>query len=255
MYNLMASGNATDGSDIFDPRCPIFFEPNNAGEWVAFPQNRDQTSASEGGAPYDPKRFTNWPDKGAGNIYSPVNLYFEQDTKSIPELMLTAAQVHFLKAEIYNRGLGTGADQGMAAAEYEAGITASINMWTGIAYNSPVWVENKPASATASPSDISNMLSQPTVAYNSSDASAALKQIYAQLWIDQYRQPWDAWLLLRRTGGMTPMSTDNTDYYEAQYGKLNRFVYPDEEVRYNAANWKVATSGNDVNTNMIWINR
>jgi len=252
MWNMMSVNNNTDGSGIFDPRCGIFFETNNTGQWAAYPQNPQTSTPSEGGLPYDPKRFTNWSDKGVGNIYSPVNLYFEQDTKTIPELMLTAAQVHLLKAEVYNRGMGAGADAGMAQAEYNAGVTASVNMWKSIAANSSVWVENKP-SATATAGELTTLLTNPLVQYDMADPAASLKKIYAQLWIDQFRQPWDAWLLLRRTGGKTPISPDHAEYYSANFGTYNRFVYPDNESSYNNSNWKVATGGTDLNTKKIWI--
>lgn len=253
MWNLMSSTNNPDGSGIFDPRVKIFFEPNNAGDWAAYPQNPTTSTPTEGGAPYNTERFTSWSDKGVACIYSPINLYFEQDMTSIPELMLTSAQVHFLKAEAYNRGLGVSADATTAQNEYNAGITASLNMWKSIAFNSSVWVVNKPAAATASPAEINAVLTNPVVAYNSGSPAAALKQIYAQLWIDQFRQPWDAWTLLRRTGGATPMSTDNVQYYTNNFGVYNRFVYPDNEVSYNADNWNAETGGTDVHTSKIWV--
>jgi hypothetical protein len=256
MWNLMSSNTNTDGSGIFDIRAMLFYEPNNAGQWAAYPQNPTTSTPTEGGAPYSTDRFTpptNWAKKGAGCIYSPVNLYFEQDTKSIPELMLTSAQVHFIKAEIYNRGLGAAANPTTAAAEYNAGIAASLNMWKGLAFNSPVWVVNKPTSATATSAEISAVTTNPITKYDAANPSNALKQIYAQLWIDQFRQPFDAWTLKRRTGDLTPMSATNSGYYSANFGTYQRFVYPDDESSYNYDNWKAATNGNDKNTTKIWI--
>ena len=252
MWGQMSTTNATDGSGIFDPRAYIFFETNNAGNWAAYPQNPTSATATEGGAPYDKSvRYANWPAKGAACIYSPFNLFFEEDMTSIPELMLTAAEVHFLKAEAYNRGLGVTANAATAKTEYESGVTASLNFWTSIAYTSSVWTVNKPAAATASAAQISTLLTN--VAYNTITPATALKQIYAQEWIDQYRQPWDAWTLLRRTGGATPMSTVNTSYYTANFGVYNRFTYPDNEVSYNHANWLAATNGTDLPSAKMWI--
>ena len=252
MWELMSSTNATDGSGIFDPRAKIFFETNNAGNWAAYPQNPTSSTPTEGGAPYDKSvRYTNWPNKGAACIYSPFNLYFEQDMSYIPELMITAAEVHFLKAEAYNRGLGVTANAVTAKTEYDAGVTASLHFWTSIAYNSPVWSVNKPAAATATAAQVTTLLTN--VAYNAGSPATALKQIYAQEWIDMYRQPWDAWTLLRRTGGATPMSSVNAAYYTANFGVYNRFTYPDNEVSYNHANWLSATGGTDLASSKIWI--
>lgn len=252
MWGLMSSNNNTDGSGIFDMRAKIFYEPNGAGQWVAYPQNPTTPVPSEGGAPYSTDRFTDW-SKKAGTNFSPVNLYFEQDTKSIPELMLTAAQVHFLKAEVYNRGIGVAANPATAAAEYNAGIAASLNMWKGIAFNSPVWTVNKPSTATATDGEIAAVTTNSTTMYNTANPAAALKQIYAQMWIDEFRQPFDAWTLKRRTGDMTPMSTSNTAYYTANFATYQRFVYPDPELNYNFDNWKAATGGTDLNSTKIWI--
>ena len=250
MWGLMSSSNATDGSGIFDMRAKLFFEPNNAGQWVAYPQN---STPGDGGAPYSTDRFTDWTKKGVGCTYSPFNLYFEQDMTTIPELMLTAAQVHFIKAEVYNRGIGATANAATAQTEYNAGIAASLNMWKSIAFNSAVWTVSKPAAAAATTAEITAVTTNTVTAYNLGDASAALNQIYAQLWIDQYRQPGDAWTLLRRTGGKTPMSSSNAAYYTGLWGKYNRFVYPDDEVSYNYDNWKAVTGGTDLNTTKIWI--
>ncbi|RYE11566.1 MAG: SusD/RagB family nutrient-binding outer membrane lipoprotein, partial [Sphingobacteriales bacterium] len=127
MWNLMSANDNKDGSGIFDPRVKIFYEPNNAGEWAAYPQNPiSGVTPTEGGLPYDRKRYAAWSDKGASNLFSPVNLYFAQDLTSIPELILTAAQVRFIKAEVYNRGMGVAANAATAKAEYEAGIKASV---------------------------------------------------------------------------------------------------------------------------------
>ena len=252
MWNLMSANNSTDGSGIFDLRAKIFFEPNNAGQWAAYPQN-PTSDPGEGGAPYNTIRFTNWDSLGSGCVYSPFNVYFEQDLNSIPELILTAAQVHLLKAEVYNRGLGVTANAATAATEYNAGIAASLNMWKSIAYNSSVWTVSKPASATATPAEITAAQNSPVNAYDLTNASNALNQIYAQLWIDQYRQPWDAWLLLRRTGGKTPMSATNTAYYTSTYGGYQRFVYPDDEKSYNTNYYNAETGGTDVNTTKLWI--
>ncbi|UYQ91205.1 SusD/RagB family nutrient-binding outer membrane lipoprotein [Chitinophaga horti] len=254
MWNLMSNNNNADGSGIFDIRARVFYEPNNAGQWAAYPQNPMTTTPSEGGAPYDfDKRNADWTNKGAANIYSPVNFYFEKDITTIPELMLTAAQVYFLKAEAYNRGLGVAASPANAKIAYDAGIAASLNMWKGIAFASPDWTVGKPAAAAATAGEIAAVTTNIKTAYNLVAPATALNQIYAQYWIDAFRQPWDAWTLKRRTGNKTPMSADNVGYYNANFGTYARFVYPQEEFSFNNANWKTETGSNDVNTTKIWL--
>ncbi|QES89563.1 SusD/RagB family nutrient-binding outer membrane lipoprotein [Rhizosphaericola mali] len=253
MWNWMSSSDDIDGNGIFDIRAKIFYEPNGDDNWVPYPQNPTSSTTSEGGSPYNTLRFTNWDTLRSGMHYSPVNLYFEQDLTSIPELMLTSAQVYFLKAEAYNRGIGVTANSTLAKAAYDSGIAASLNMWKGIAFNSSVWVVNKPTSATATATEIAAITANSKTSYNTSDATSALKQIYAQLWIDQYRQPFDAWTLLKRTGGLTPMSGDNSQYYDNNFGKFYKFLYPDDELSYNSINWKAASGGINLATTKLWI--
>lgn len=250
MWENMSANNAKDGSGIFDPRAKIFYEPNHAGEWVAYPQNPTSGTA-EGGLPYDRARYTNWAAK-TGTLYSPFNLYFVQDMTTIPEPILTVAQVHLYKAEVYNRGIGVSANQTQAKAEYEAGIKASIDMWKGVAVTSAVWTVAKPAASTATALEMTNILASSKVAYNTANAADGLSKIYTQLWIDQFRQPFDAWTLKRRTGNATPMSTVNTQYYQSTFAGFQRFLYPEDEATYNETNYMAATGGQNNNDSKLW---
>ncbi len=256
MWNMMSSTNDQSGAGIFDPRCSIFFESNAANKWNPYPQNPTETTPAEGGDPYNQgNRKADWTNKNGTatlpNIYADINYYWGVD-RSIPDLFLTAAQVHFLKAEVYARGMGTGANLATAKAEYEAGIKASVNFWTTEAINSPLWVVNKP-SGLPNAATMNALLTNPVVAFDMANATHAVSQIYAQQWIDMYRQPWEAWTLMRRTGGLTPTSPDNTAYYANNYGIINRYNYPTSESLYNYNNWYAVTHGNDLTNTKMWI--
>jgi hypothetical protein len=253
MWDHMSNNDNPDGSGIFDPRCKIFFEPNNAGNWVAYPQNPTISTPSEGGDPYHDLRDNDWANKGANCIYSPLNYYFK-DRTYIPELMLTAAQVHLYQAEIYNRGLGVTKNPDMAKMHYEAGVKASCNFWYQIAMDCPKWVIGKPLSLP-SESELSALLSDPKVTYNMGDEADALKKIYTQIWIDGFRQPWDVWTLYRRTGGNLPKDPDNPSYTENNYGIYHRYTYPATEQDYNTESWRAAMDGNDTYGNKIWLEK
>ncbi len=258
MWNLMSNNNNTDGSGIFDPRCKIYFEVNGAGNWAPYPQN-PVTPIADGGDPYNPARDQNWSDpayKGT-NLYSDFNYYWGRDgiasgsNGTVPEIYITPAEVHFLKAEVYARGIaGIPQSTANAQTEYEAGMTASISFWTAMAYTCPIWTVNKPAAATPDPADIAAMLTNPKTAFN---AANALSLIYAQEWVDLFRQPWVAWTLQRRTGGATPTDPSNPTGYTQNYGSLQRYQYPGDEQLYNNVNWKAETGGNDVTSSKIWI--
>jgi hypothetical protein len=254
MWNLMSSDTAEDGSGIFDPRCNIFFEPNNNNQWNPFPENPTGSTPAEEGSPYDEGiRNNDWADKDGNpptpNLYANLNYYWAVDD-NIPELFMTAAEAHFLKAEIYAAGLaGVAANMATAQTEYNNGITASVNFWTQQAINSQIWVVNKPT-ALPSQATINTLLTNPIVQFNS---ATALQQIYAQEWIDMFRQPWDAWTLMRRTGDMTPMDTANASFYSNTYGSYQRYQYPTTEQTYNSANWLAETGGSDLTGTKIWI--
>jgi hypothetical protein len=253
MWNQMSNNNNPNGNGIFDPRCKIFYEPNNAGNWVPYPQNPTAATPSEGGDPYNDSRDNSWAVKGVGCIYSPLNYYFK-DRSYIPELMITAAQVHLFKAEIYNRGLGVGKNANTAKLEYEAGVKASCNFWTQIAIDCPIWVVGKPA-ALPTASELNGLLSDPKVTFNTGDEAGSLKKIYTQMWIDGFRQPWDIWTLYRRTGGNLPKDPDNPTYTETNYGIYHRYTYPATEQDYNTESWRGAMGGTDTYGAKIWIEK
>jgi len=252
MWQQMSNNDNTDGSGIFDPRCTVYFEPNNASLWVPIPQNAAAAATAEGGDPYNYARDANWANKngsnGTVNKYANYNYYWGRDI-NIPELFMTAAEVHFLKAEVFVRGLSGSADLTQAQTEYNAGITTSVNFWVGQAINSTVWVVNKPAGLPTA-TTMTALLTNPKVLFN---ATTALQQIYAQEWIDMFRQPWEAWTLLKRTGRATPTDATNSTNYVSTYGGLNRYQYPSSEKSYNFKNWQAETNGNDVVGTKIFI--
>ena len=259
MWNLMSNNDSTDGSGIFDPRCTIFFEVNGDSLWAPYPQD-PVTAISDGGDPYNTARDNDWSLDKVGNLYSDFNYYWGRDGNApasnsigtVPEIFITPAEVDFLEAEIYARGIA-GISQNMTTAqtEYEAGVTSSVIFWSTMAIQCPIWVVNKPA-AVPSAGAISTLLANPQVAFNSANA---VQLIYAQEWIDMFRQPWVAWTLMRRTGGQTPMDPTNPAGYAKAYGSLQRYQYPPDEQQYNTDNWKASADGgaNDLTSTKIWI--
>lgn len=251
MWRAMSSTDAEDGTGIYDLRTKIFFEPNSAGKWKPYPQNPPTGTVAEtgnGGAddPYAEMRLTKWASGGTYN-YSPLNFYYVAD-KTFPDLILAGSEISFLKAEIYNKGIGgVTANPATAKQFYEEGITASVQFWHKLANGSAVWVVNKPA-ASPDPAALKAMLTNPAVAYSATPAEA-LTQIYKQNWIALFHQPFDAWVLQRRTGNATP----NTPLAPTSESlNLNRLVYPSGEVTSNFDNWKAVTGGTDDRSVKPW---
>lgn len=240
IWHQLSENDESDGSGIFDPRAFIFFETNNAGEWVPFPQIPDTNTPPSGGIPYQGQRDNNYTLKGASNIYSPFNYYLIRDESYIPEIILTAAEVHYMKAEIYFRGLGVATDVGGAESEYTLGVVASIQFWQDIVSNTPIW-ENKPAILTQG--EIFQVVNHPRLSIFLSDNK--LELIYAQRWLDAFRQPWEAYSLARRTL-MTPREGEAIKHF--------RFPYPASEAENNSVHWgeQLGRMGEDSDKVKVW---
>lgn len=240
MWRALSESDAMDGSGIFDPRARIFFETNNAGEWVAYPQVPDADTPLAGGAPYDGVRDINYGLKGNANIYSPFNYYLIRDEMDVPEIIFTAAEINFLKAEAYYRGLGIVSDDSQARAQYDSGIKNSILFWTSIPTSTASWI-NKPPSLQVN--EEFQTINNPKVIFSGTDDK--LRLIYTQRWIDAFRQPWEAYALSRRTQA-TPVEGERALHF--------RFPYPPSEVNNNPENWsqQVSEMGQDDESVKLW---
>jgi hypothetical protein len=240
VWHQLSENDSKDGSGIFDPRARIFFETNNAKEWAPYPQLPDANTPAEGGIPYERHRDFNYDIKGADCLYSPFNYYLIRDDQTIPEIILTAAEVQFIKAEAYLRGLGVAASSSDAEIAYTDGLVASIKFWQGIVTGSAIWANQPPIltegqifAATAHPR------------LNIFTSTDKLQMIYSQQWLDAFRQPWEAYALWRRTGA-TPREGDAPVYY--------RFAYPPSEATNNPEHWaeQVAKMGEDSPAVKVW---
>jgi len=244
IWNTMSESDDLDGAGIFDPRARIFFEPNNANEWVPYPQQPEVDTPIAGGAPYDGVRDVNYAIKGNDNIYSPFNYYLIRDEQDVPEILFTAAEINFLKAEAYYRGAGIAQNDNQARAEYDKGIGNSILFWTGIPGAATNWINKPPALQVQGEF---RTINHPRVIFSGSDDK--LELIYTQRWIDAFRQPWEAYALSRRTQA-TPI--------EGQRVEHHRFPYPPSEINNNPENWnlQIAKMGaDDVSVKVWWHNK
>ncbi len=242
IWHQMSVHDSLDGSGIIDPRAYVFFETNNKNQWAAFPNNPGTNPPLEGGIPYNGGRDFNYNTKGSACNFSPFNYYLIRDEFDVPEVLMSAAEVHFLKAEAYKRGVGVAQNDYNADAEYAEGIKASIKFWYGVMNNTARWTENKPDTPTDG--EIYQYIYHPKIGFGANGFK--LELIYAQCWIDLFRQPWEAYALARRTG-LTPR--------EGAPLTFNRFTYPASEAEYNQANWQtqVATmGGNDAKELKVW---
>ena len=241
IWSQLSSNDSLDGSGIYDPRARVWFETNNAGDWVPFPQNPTEDTPAEGGIPYQEHRVVSYNVKGADNLFSPVNYYLIRDEKDIPEIILTSAEVHFAKAEVYLRGLGVVENTAAAEGAYTTGTVASVSFWQNIAQNSEFWT-NKPPFLDVG--QVFAVVNSPEIEIFTADNK--LERIYQQRWLDHFRQPWEAYALMRRTDYQTPLEGEAAEHF--------RFTYPQSEAENNPNNWQtqVTLMGADAENVKVW---
>lgn len=241
MWNFL-----TENEDILDPRLNIFFEPNNEDEWVPFPQVSTSSTLQSGGAPYQKDvRDQVYSNKGEGNIYSSFNFYLVRDEQDVPEILMTAAEVKFLLAEIFLRGIGTPRDEFIAGFRYQEGMLASMQFWQEIAQGSLIWENQPPIFSTGELFGVSEHPRYKFVTGASTEDNLA--KIYAQKWVDSFRQPWEAYVLARQTDLLPREKPVNTFF---------RFQYPSSEVSFNYENWKTQSDrmgGDETGVKLWWM--
>jgi len=249
IWHQMSVNDNPDGSGIFDPRAYIFFETDGNNAWTPYPQVPDLSTPSSGGVPYGAHRDDagNFGIKGENCNYSPFNYFLIRDEDFIPIILMTGAEVHFLKAEAYLRGIGVAKDNEMADIEYMNGINASVEWWAKVAKSSSLPLSGlKFSDMVTIPSwlNAASVLTQ-FGSWNATDDDQMLQFIYTQCWIDAFRQPWEAYALARRTG-MTPREGDPLNHF--------RMPYPPTELQYNINNCNEAISnqGGDSPQTKIW---
>lgn len=251
IWHQLSAHDSTDGSGIFDPRAYIFFETNNAGQWVPYPQLPEPGTPTSGGIPYDSHRDNAgaYMIKGETNIYSIFNYFVVRDEDFMPIPLITGAEVHFILAEAYFRGIGLPLDKDQADIEYMNGINSSIDFWMNVAEGSKL-----PQSGLSFPEMIvippglgPNSVLGVFGSWMAQSEEEKLEFIYTQRWLDHFRQPWEAYALARRTG-MTPREGDGIAHY--------RLPYPPSEAEYNTANWRDAVDaqgGEEPEFKLWWI--
>lgn len=175
-----------------------------------------------------------------GGVYGSANNFsaFTQlgDVLRTPELasvLMSYAEVEFLKAEAAERG-GYNVP-GTAAMHYNEGIRASFNQW-GL-----------------STQMANDYIAQPAVNYATAPGTWKQK-IGLQLWLALYGQGFEAWTTWRRfdfTGLVAPPGMKLSDV-------PLRLIYPLEEARLNGPNYKAAQAkleplgGDEVTTPIFW---
>ncbi|MCD4731691.1 MAG: SusD/RagB family nutrient-binding outer membrane lipoprotein [Bacteroidales bacterium] len=250
IWSQVSLHDSTDGSGIFDPRAYIFFEGNNANEWVKYPQTPQANVPAHGGIPYGTHRDNAgaFDIKGETCIYTVVNYFMHRDANFMPIPMITGAEVHYILAEAYFRGIGLPQDPSLGEIEYMNGINASAEWWIGVSEGSILplsgitFGEKVTIPSGLGSFSILNVFGM----WNATTDEEKLKFIYTQRWLDAFWQPQEAYALARRTG-LTPREGDPIGHF--------RLPYPPSEQEFNSENWFKAMDnqgGGDTPDFKIW---
>ncbi len=249
IWHQLSETDSPDGSGIFDPRAYIFFETDGNNQWTPFPQVPDASTPSAGGVPYGEHRDDagNFSIKGENCNYSIFNYFLIRDEDFMPIILMTGAEVHFIKAEAYFRGIGVGIDRDMADIEYMNGINASVEWWLKTAHNSRLplsgitFDEMLPIPEHLNASSVLNVFGS----WNAQTDEEKLKFLYTQRWLDAFRQPWEAYALARRVS-LLPREGNPIAHF--------RMPYPPSENQYNTTAWSnaIGRQGGDSPDVKIW---
>lgn len=247
IWHLFSANDSTDGSGIFDPRAFYFFETNNFNKWVAFPNDPPANLQPDGGIPYEYQRDVAYSIKGSGCLYSPANYYLVRDMDFVPDVLMTGAEVLFLRAEAYMRGIGVAQDVNQAGTEFLSGVQFSLDFWQHIMSNSKLPTGIPFATNITIPSNVNYISLQTGLNYFSVSQTEQLNKIYSQSWVDFFMQPQQAFALARRTY-LTPREGAGLQVY--------RFPIPPSEASYNLVNWQstYGTSGDFLLGKIWWMN-
>ena len=174
---------------LSDPRVSLYFEPvtGNAlglkGQYLGNAPGNDTEDSQK-------NRYSR-----VGSAYASIKA---------PVVLMSAAEVNFIKAEVYHR-----ASDSRAQAAYQAAITQDFAA-LGLS-----------SSATA-------YLANANVAYN-----GTLQRIMEQKWITMFQASYESWVDWRRTGfpALTPAASNVTSNVIPR-----NLPYPDVEINSNRAN-------------------
>lgn len=210
-----------------DPRLRLIFTRNRSGEYQGLSPLAN--SANQSAA------------INAGLISRLDSTTFVNNT-AFPGIIMTAAEVSFLKAEAYERWGG-----GSAKTAYETGIRQSIAYYNQIHRLSVAPYETAPTEA-----EITAMLLNPLVVYGLLGREDNLNKIGLQKWANfGVMQNVQAWADMRRSGypklkfytdAITPGAT--TPAY--------RLLYPDNERTLNAENYSKVSANDGMYNKIFW---
>ncbi|MFT3903698.1 MAG: SusD/RagB family nutrient-binding outer membrane lipoprotein [Niabella sp.] len=209
-----------------DPRLPVYFTQKSGGGYNGITNTLTEAEVTIGIAA---NNFSRWDSTTFTENYL------------LPGILITAAEVQFIKAEAYERWGG-----GDAKEAYEKGIRESISFWYAVNHNTAYTAGRQEPVPTEA--EIAAYLAKPSIAYGSDN----LNKVATQKWIDfNIMEAHQAWAEYRRT--KLPVLSFPIDGSSSISPNVpNRLLYPDSERSYNTANYKAVQGKDNVTTKIFW---
>ncbi|RYC53113.1 SusD/RagB family nutrient-binding outer membrane lipoprotein [Flagellimonas olearia] len=238
-----------------DPRIHAFFDPVSDLSLVA--------------------DHPDWPYKGIRNgaflvakddhtPFSTIDIDFNDPAKVTSRKLLSADEVHFIKAEAALRGW---AGAGDAQTNYENGVKASFELWGAggvdayLADNASLPIDYDDPVETGDVNDFVNQITN-TIAWDEAASDEIkLEKIITQKWIASYTNEMEAWVDFRRTGypKLPPVyqNSSNADWGVVPTGEfIKRMPFINGERQNNPSGVADATAKlggpDEINTRLWW---
>jgi hypothetical protein len=202
-----------------DPRIQVLFAPNAAGQYVGLPSSPDDQ-----------------PAEVTRDLFAYLNPPLFEQHPTYPGVLVTAAEVSFLKAEAYLRGWAGGDP----AAAHTTALEQSVEFYYDLYNNNPNAPDLPRPDAAAVQAFAQN---------SSAKFDGTLRSIAVQKWIHLgVNQPYDAWAEQRRL--------DFPELPPDRFGgrvleRTTRITYPSSELSNNRESY-AAVQGKDTPTTRVW---
>ena len=214
-------------ADNNDPRLPVIFDANKKGEYVGL-------------NPLDNESVQN--QKLVDGLVSRYDTSTYTRNDYFPGFVISAAEVSFIKAEAYQKGLASGGD---AKTAYETGIKQSVEFY----YNVNSTGVFRAALTRPTEAQLSVYLAGAAIAWDTNSDKIGL--IASQKWVNSGLggMP-QTWAELRRLD--KPVLTFFKDNSSQQTVPPVRWLYPNSEKKLNADNYSAVSAKDNLNTKIFW---
>jgi hypothetical protein len=212
-----------------DPRLPVIYDPNSEGNYVGMATDETET-----------EQENNLTDTRVGGIYySAIDTSTFSRNAKYPGMLISAAEVSFIKAEAFQKSYATG----NVKTAFVTGVKQSIEFYYWLnhlgTYRTPL--------TPPSESDVTTFAEQKWDAYSTKEEAIGTQKWLHFSLIDMI----EAWDQIRRTG-IPALSYPINNLSSAYPNVFDRLRYPIDERNNNAENYAPYQSNDTYYRKLFW---